>query len=79
MLDGLPPSLKEAAAVLFLWAGSSGFIRGEDAGTFAEEGGQTTIIVHQTFNFESDATRGAPQGWTQSLDRLTEYLAKAAD
>ena len=44
--------------------------------TFAEEGGKTTIIVHQTFNFESDATRGAPQGWTQSLDRLTEYLSR---
>ena len=43
--------------------------------TFAEEAGQTTIIVHQTFNFESEATRCAPQGWTQSLDRLTEYLS----
>jgi uncharacterized protein YndB with AHSA1/START domain len=45
--------------------------------TFVEHEGKTKLTVHQTYSFESDATRGAPEGWTQSLDRLTEYLAKA--
>jgi uncharacterized protein YndB with AHSA1/START domain len=45
--------------------------------TFTESGGKTTVSVHQTYSFESDATRGAPVGWGQSLDRLAEYLAKA--
>lgn len=44
---------------------------------FIEQGDRTTLTVLQKFAFESDATRGAPIGWNQMLDRLTEYLAKA--
>jgi uncharacterized protein YndB with AHSA1/START domain len=45
--------------------------------TFADHDGKTRLTVHQKYSFESDATRGAPEGWRQTLDRLTEYLAKA--
>lgn len=45
--------------------------------TFAEEHGKTKVTVLQTYSFESDATRGAPEGWRQTLDRLGEYLASA--
>jgi uncharacterized protein YndB with AHSA1/START domain len=44
---------------------------------FSEQDGKTTLSVLQRFEFESYATRGAPIGWNQMLDRLTEYLAKA--
>ncbi len=44
--------------------------------TFIEREGKTALTVHQTYSFESDATRGAPEGWRQSLDRLTDYLAR---
>ncbi len=44
---------------------------------FAEQAGKTRLTVRQTYTFESEATRGAQEGWTQSLDRLTAYLAKA--
>ena len=44
--------------------------------TFAEHEGKTKLTVHQTF-FDSDTTRGAQQGWTESLDRLADYLATA--
>ena len=43
---------------------------------FAEHDGKTKVTVRQVFSFESAATRGAPIGWNQQLDRLTEYLAK---
>jgi uncharacterized protein YndB with AHSA1/START domain len=42
--------------------------------TFAESGGKTTVTVRQTFNFESMATKGAPEGWKQNLDRMEGYL-----
>jgi uncharacterized protein YndB with AHSA1/START domain len=45
--------------------------------TFAEHDGETTLTVHQTFTFESDATRGAKQGWTMTLDQLGEALESA--
>lgn len=44
--------------------------------TFAEENGQTSITVQQTYSFQSDATRGAPEGWKQTLDRLADFVAK---
>jgi uncharacterized protein YndB with AHSA1/START domain len=44
---------------------------------FADEGGKTKITVHQVYSFESDATRGAPIGWSQQLDRLEKYLLAA--
>jgi uncharacterized protein YndB with AHSA1/START domain len=43
--------------------------------TFAERNGKTEVTVRQLFAFESDATRGAPIGWNQQLDRLEEFLA----
>lgn len=45
--------------------------------TFTEQDGKTTVTVHQTFDFESDATRGAPKGWNESLDRMRDYLPRA--
>jgi len=45
--------------------------------TFEEHDGKTTLTVHQTFSHETDATRGAPIGWGQSLDKLGELLASA--
>jgi len=46
--------------------------------TFADEDGRTKVTVHQSYNFESDATRGAPVGWSQSLDRLAGLLRSMA-
>jgi uncharacterized protein YndB with AHSA1/START domain len=43
--------------------------------TFIEVGNKTQIKVRQLFSFESDATRGAPIGWSQQLDRFAEFLA----
>jgi uncharacterized protein YndB with AHSA1/START domain len=42
--------------------------------TFAEHAGKTTLSVHQVYSHESDATRGAKAGWTQTLDQLAEHL-----
>ena len=41
---------------------------------FEEQGGKTKLTVHQKYSFESPATRGAPMGWTQTLDHLAAYL-----
>jgi uncharacterized protein YndB with AHSA1/START domain len=42
--------------------------------TFVEKGGQTELKVHQTYSFESDATRGASLGWKATLDQLREVV-----
>ena len=42
--------------------------------SFTEHEGKTTLTVHQTYAFESDATRGAKQGWTMTLDQLGEHV-----
>jgi uncharacterized protein YndB with AHSA1/START domain len=44
--------------------------------TFAERGGKTEVNIRQLYTFESDATRGAPIGWNQQLDRLSEFLTR---
>jgi uncharacterized protein YndB with AHSA1/START domain len=45
--------------------------------TLAEHEGKTKLTLQQTV-LESVAERnGAQQGWTETLDRLAEYLAKA--
>ena len=44
--------------------------------TFADEGDKTKLTVHQTYAFESSATRGAKQGWTATLDQLGEHAAR---
>jgi uncharacterized protein YndB with AHSA1/START domain len=43
--------------------------------TFADDGGKTRLSVHQTYSLETDSTRGAQQGWTQTLEHLAEYVA----
>jgi uncharacterized protein YndB with AHSA1/START domain len=45
--------------------------------TFDEKDGKTTLTVTQVYSAASDATRGAQVGWTQTLDRLGEYVARA--
>ena len=45
--------------------------------TFTVVGGKTRLTAHQTYSIETDSTRGAPQGWTETLDHLAEYLADA--
>jgi uncharacterized protein YndB with AHSA1/START domain len=42
--------------------------------TFEEANGKTTIRAHQTYTFASDATRGAKQGWTATLDQLAAHV-----
>jgi uncharacterized protein YndB with AHSA1/START domain len=45
--------------------------------TFAtEQGGKTKLTVHQTYAFESDATRGARIGWSQTLDHLAQFVGR---
>jgi uncharacterized protein YndB with AHSA1/START domain len=45
--------------------------------TFAELGGKTRLTVRQTFSIETDSTRGAHEGWTQTLEYLAEFLKAA--
>lgn len=40
-------------------------------------GSKTRLTVHQTYSIETDSTRGAPQGWTEALGHLAEFLADA--
>ena len=43
---------------------------------FAEQGAKTKLTLHQAA-FETATSRdGHQDGWTSSLDRLDEYLAK---
>lgn len=42
--------------------------------TLAEQEDKTKLTLNQTYSFVSDATRGAPEGWRQTLDRLKEHL-----
>ncbi len=42
---------------------------------FSEAAGKTTLAVHQTYSFESNATRGAPLGWKATLDQLGQHVA----
>ena len=44
--------------------------------TFVEREGTTLVRVHQKYSRQTFATRGAPIGWSQTLDNLGEYLAK---
>jgi uncharacterized protein YndB with AHSA1/START domain len=45
--------------------------------TFTDMRGKTKLTVHQTYSIETDSTRGAQQGWTETLDHLAEFLADA--
>jgi len=43
--------------------------------TFADlGGGKTRLTAHQTYSIETDSTRGARQGWTETLEHLAEYV-----
>lgn len=41
---------------------------------FTEQDGKTTLHVHQVYARETQATRGAHAGWTQTLDQLAEHV-----
>lgn len=45
--------------------------------TFAELGAKTRLTVHQTYSLETDSTRGARQGWIETLEHLAEFLKAA--
>jgi uncharacterized protein YndB with AHSA1/START domain len=45
--------------------------------TFADLGARTRLTVHQTYSIETDSTRGAREGWTQTLEHLAEFLKAA--
>lgn len=62
-----------------VWAGTMEHDNNEVTTTviFADLGGKTRLTVHQTFSIETDSTRGARYGWTQTLDHLAEFLAAA--
>lgn len=42
--------------------------------TFTEHDGQTTLAVHQTYARETEATRGAHEGWSLTLDQLAAHV-----
>jgi len=44
--------------------------------SFADHEGKTTLSVHQIYSHETDATRGAHAGWTQTLDQLADHLRR---
>lgn len=44
--------------------------------TFSDQDRKTRLTVHQTYSIETDSTRGARQGWTETLERLALYLAR---
>src|SRR5260370_24592404 len=44
--------------------------------TFDDQENKTRLTVHQTYSIETDSTRGARQGWTETLERLAVYLAQ---
>jgi uncharacterized protein YndB with AHSA1/START domain len=43
--------------------------------TFGDLGSTARLTVHQTYSIETDSTRGARQGWTETLEHLGEFLA----
>ena len=44
--------------------------------TFAEQDGRTTLTVQQSVPEALARSVGAPEGWSQSFDRLAEHLAQ---
>jgi uncharacterized protein YndB with AHSA1/START domain len=45
--------------------------------TFADLDGKTRLTVRQTYSIDTDSTRGAREGWTQTLEHLAEFLNAA--
>jgi uncharacterized protein YndB with AHSA1/START domain len=75
--DGAYVEIVEPARIVF--RGNIHDVPGQDVlttVTLAEHEGKMKLTVHQVYAMESDATRGAPVGWSQTLDRLAEYVAK---
>lgn len=42
---------------------------------FTESGGQTTVKIRQTVPVIEEYARGQVQGWTETLERLAEFVA----
>jgi uncharacterized protein YndB with AHSA1/START domain len=56
-----------------------GGVRVETTVIFEEETkSRTKLTVHQTYSHETDATRGAHAGWTQTLDQLAKEVQRLA-
>ena len=73
--DGSYVEIVEPSKIVF--QGNIHDVPGQDVFTtvtFFEHEGKTKLVVHQTYAMESDATRGAPMGWTQTLNHLEEYV-----
>ena len=71
----VPP---ERLAMTFGWGDANGNrTRPETTLTllFEDVGGKTRLTMHQTFSKETDSTRGAREGWTQTLEHLAEFVA----
>ena len=64
----------------FAWADAEGKPTGPETlltVSLAQHGGKTKLTLHQAV-FESVTARALHgEGWSSSLDRLAEYLAKA--
>jgi uncharacterized protein YndB with AHSA1/START domain len=45
--------------------------------TFTEVDGQTRLDVHQVYTRDCAPVRGAPQGWTATLDQLAAEVARS--
>lgn len=57
-----------------------GGVHVETTVTFEEKTkGKTTLSVRQVYSHETDATRGAPAGWTSTLDQLAKEVRRLAD
>jgi uncharacterized protein YndB with AHSA1/START domain len=46
--------------------------------TFADRGGKTELVFHQSGVNTEEGHTNAKAGWDQALERLAEYLAKEA-
>jgi uncharacterized protein YndB with AHSA1/START domain len=72
--DGIYREIVEPSRIV--WSGTiHGGVHVVTTVVFEEHDGKTKLTVHQTYSKESDATRGAPSGWGQSLEKLGELLA----
>jgi uncharacterized protein YndB with AHSA1/START domain len=56
--------------------GLHGGLQAHTTVTFSEANGRTTMAVHQVFSRESNETRGAQAGWTQTLEQLAQFLRR---
>jgi uncharacterized protein YndB with AHSA1/START domain len=74
--DGEYVEIVEPSRIVF--RGNIHDVPGQDVLTtviFTEHEGKTKLTVYQIYAVESYATRGAPVGWSQTLDHLAEFVA----